>query len=237
MFRSLSTSPCGRHSRWRRFARTVFWCSLDSSSRFTRPFTNPVDALSGSTIAPLHVAIHAVLNASEFLVIVLMLILLVICWVSPSTFSWWHWRVAPVFRLVDQLAYTLSCLPNFRRTRWPTIIHLVLLERSRKHHPPPSLPSDSIERNTGWIFTCETSPSCSSLSTILTQYISAALFRQRNMCALVMDMEARKSLNTQDKSERLTTATGHRLVLLAVFMTVDNAGTPSSGPSLSSPSV
>ena len=49
----------------------------------------------------------------SFLLIVLMLILLVIC----SRGVPWCWCLAPVFRLVDQLAYTLSCFPIFRRTR------------------------------------------------------------------------------------------------------------------------
>ena len=42
-------------------------------------------------------------------------------------------------------------------------------------------------------------------------------------------MEAFESLNTQDKSERLTAATGHLLrgrLLLAVFVTIGDADTP-----------
>ena len=44
---------------------------------------------------------------------------------------------------------------------------LVLLERSRKNHPTPSVPSDSFGRNTVWIFTCAISAMSSYLSAIL----------------------------------------------------------------------
>ena len=113
-----------------------------------------------------------------------------------------RWRLAPVFRLVVQFAFHSS--------------------RKTPSRTSPSFPILGTRL-------CFEKPLC----------ISAALLRQRNTCTLVLPMEAFQSLNTQDKSERLTAATGHllqghdgqlptiiRMVLLAVFMTVDNAGTP-----------
>ena len=142
----------------------------------------------------------------SFLLIVLMLILLVICWISPSTFISMALALGAGIPLRRSIGIHFVVLPKFQEV----IIHLVLQERLRKHHPTPSLPCDIIGRNTRWIFTRATSALCSSLWAMLTLHISDALsFGRETRAHWHWTWRPRKSLNTQDKSERLTAVTGH----------------------------